>query len=65
MLNIVNAIGEILHNYLLLIVQPLIFKGKDALKKKLSTNEKKIKKCFLYQKKVVTCAKIEQLENFI
>ena len=28
-------------------------------------NEKKIKKCFLSQKKVVTCAKIEQLENFI
>ena len=31
----------------------------------LSKNEKKIKKCFLSQKKVVTCAKIEQLENFI
>jgi hypothetical protein len=36
-----------------------------VLKKKLSTDEKKNKKCFLYRKKVVTCAKIEQLENFI
>jgi len=64
-LNIVNAIGEISHNRPLLIAQPLVFKGKNALKKKLSTNEKKNKKCFLSQKKVVTCAKIEQLENFI
>jgi len=54
-----------LHSNPLLITQPLVFKGKNTLKKKLSTNEKKIKKCFLSQKKVVTCAKIEQLENFI
>jgi hypothetical protein len=65
MLNLVNAIGKNLHSSPLLITQPLVFKGKNTLKKKLSTNEKKIKKCFLSQKKVVTCAKIEQLENFI
>jgi hypothetical protein len=65
MLNSVNAISKNLHSNPLLITQPLVFKGKNTLKKKLSTNEKKIKKCFLSQKKVVTCAKIEQLENFI
>jgi hypothetical protein len=64
-LNLVNTIGKNLYSNPLLITRPLVFKGKNTLKKKLSTNEKKIKKCFLSQKKVVTCAKIEQLENFI